>query len=64
MSKPINLVIEEESAKLRSAIVEAVNQSALPAPVTRIIVESTARDISIAIGRQLDAERAGYKEEE
>jgi hypothetical protein len=57
MEKPLNLILEDEIAKLKQSLIESVNSAALPASVKKIVIESSARDICAALQNMTDKER-------
>lgn len=57
MDKPPDILLDDEINGLRNAMIEAVNRSRLPMPVIKLVIQSTARDISLAITGQLDGQR-------
>ena len=60
MDKPTNMVIDEETEKLKANLINAVNGAKMPAAVTKLVVESTAKDILMALNQAIQKERESY----
>ncbi len=64
MKKSVNLILDEEIKRLKQALIEAVNGAALPASVKKLVVESTVRDICLALQNMTDNERIKLAQEQ
>lgn len=63
MEKSLNIIMDDEMLKLKQALIEAVNSAALPISVKKLVVDSTARDISTALQNMVDKERNELSQE-
>lgn len=63
MKKSVNLMLEDEIAKLKTGLIEAMNNAALPLSIKKLVVESTARDISLALQNMINRERIEVEEQ-
>lgn len=63
MEKSVNLMLEDEIAKLRQALINSVNSAALPASVKKLVIDGTARDILAALQKMIDKERTELAQE-
>lgn len=63
MEKSVNLMLEDEIAKLRQALINSVNSAALPVSVKKLVVDGTARDILAALQKMIDKERTELAQE-
>lgn len=60
MDKPLDIIIEEGAKKLKEDMILAVNHSGLPLSVSKMVVESTAREIINSINGILLNQEAEY----
>ncbi len=63
MEKSVNLILEDEIAKLRQALINSVNNAALPVSVKKLVIDGTARDILAALQKMIDKERTELAQE-
>jgi hypothetical protein len=63
MEKSVNLMLEDEIAKLRQALINSVNSAALPVSVKKLVIDGTARDILAALQKMIDKERTELAQE-
>jgi hypothetical protein len=63
MEKSVNLILEDEIAKLRQALINSVNSAALPVSVKKLVIDGTARDILAALQKMIDKERTELAQE-
>lgn len=63
MEKSVNLMLEDEIAKLRQALINSVNNAALPVSVKKLVIDGTARDILAALQKMIDKERTELAQE-
>ena len=60
IKKPIDVFFEEESEKLRTAIIQSIQESTLPLYVRKIILTQTANELISSINQNIQESAAEY----
>jgi hypothetical protein len=64
MKKSVNLFFDEEITKLKEAMIRVANEAQLPPSVKKLVIDSTARDISAALQNMTDKEYAELSQDQ
>lgn len=60
IKKPIDVFFEEESEKLRNAIIQTIQESTLPLYVRKVILAQTANELISSINQNIQESAAEY----
>ena len=60
IKKPIDVFFEEESEKLRTAIIQSIQESTLPLYVRKVILTQTANELISSINQNIQESAAEY----
>ena len=60
IKKPIDVFFEEESEKLRNAIIQTIQESTLPLYVRKVILTQTANELISSINQNIQESAAEY----